>query len=383
MRRFEGITQVVEPVEEYRRGGYHPVHLHDIFNQNYEVVGKLGYGQFSTVWLAENKTMTPRHVALKILKADASADSKELAIHRHLAASDFDHPGREHVIELLDHFHHTGPNGTHLCLLFPVMISDVQEMIVTWTPRQPAYVQTVSQQTLLGLDFLHKSDIVHCDIQPGNIMVSVTDSINDIDDLLESPQFSPVRWLEGVTRDDSAPQYLMPSQRRYNSLKDVPYSRLVVKIGGLGGAQWRRWCDERPVIPLSLRAPEIIRGTAWDCTIDIWALGCLIFELATNEPLFPLSTFGIPREIVDKEHLELIDERLSDPAGMARFTIYLAERLPGGFGAENAQRLAMYLLLMLRVNREVRPSAEFLLGQLFTEEGYHTLGGWDFLAQFS
>lgn len=55
MRRFEIIHDVVEPVEAYRRGGYHPVHLHDIFNQRYEVIGKLAYGQFSTVWLANDQ----------------------------------------------------------------------------------------------------------------------------------------------------------------------------------------------------------------------------------------------------------------------------------------------------------------------------------------
>lgn len=55
MRRFERIHDVVEPVEAYRRGGYHPVHLHDIFNQRYEVIGKLAYGQFSTVWLANDQ----------------------------------------------------------------------------------------------------------------------------------------------------------------------------------------------------------------------------------------------------------------------------------------------------------------------------------------
>ena len=168
MRRFERITQVVEPVEEYRHGGYHPVHLHDIFDQKYEVVGKLAYGQFSTVWLAKDKTRTHRNVAMKILKANASADWKELSILRHMADSDLDHPGKEHVIELLDHFYHAGPNGTHLCLVFTVMISDVQEMIVTWTPRQAGYVRSMSRQILLGLGFLHRSDIVHCGKSMGN-----------------------------------------------------------------------------------------------------------------------------------------------------------------------------------------------------------------------
>lgn len=55
MCRFEWIDDVVEPVEEYRRGGYHPVHLKDVFNQQYRVGGKLAYGQYSTVWLARDE----------------------------------------------------------------------------------------------------------------------------------------------------------------------------------------------------------------------------------------------------------------------------------------------------------------------------------------
>lgn len=44
MRRFEHIHQVVEPVEEYRAGGYHPVHLEDTFKQRYRILGKWAYG---------------------------------------------------------------------------------------------------------------------------------------------------------------------------------------------------------------------------------------------------------------------------------------------------------------------------------------------------
>lgn len=42
-----------EGLEDYRRGGYHPVKLGDTFkNGRYKVESKLGWGHFSTVWLA-------------------------------------------------------------------------------------------------------------------------------------------------------------------------------------------------------------------------------------------------------------------------------------------------------------------------------------------
>lgn len=33
-------------------GGYHPVRLGDLFNNRYSIIRKLGWGHFSTVWLA-------------------------------------------------------------------------------------------------------------------------------------------------------------------------------------------------------------------------------------------------------------------------------------------------------------------------------------------
>lgn len=56
---------------------------------------------------------------------------------------------------------------------------------------------------------------------------------------LQEPEFSPVRWLEGVQADDSAPEYLIPSQRRRGQLDDADFTTLVVKIGDLGGGKLR------------------------------------------------------------------------------------------------------------------------------------------------
>lgn len=42
------------------------------------------------------------------------------------------------------------------------MMSDGQEVTVTGNPHQAAYVQAISKQISLGLDFLHTLDIIRC-----------------------------------------------------------------------------------------------------------------------------------------------------------------------------------------------------------------------------
>ncbi|EGE83166.2 CMGC/SRPK protein kinase [Blastomyces dermatitidis ATCC 18188] len=385
MRRFERIHDVVEPVEEYRQGGYHPVHLHDIFNQRYEVIGKLAFGQFSTVWLTHDQLLQ-RHVALKILKADASRNNKELAMLLKLSALGLDHPGKGHVIELLDYFEHDGPNGTHLCLVLPAMISDGEITSVSGRPHHAAYVRAISKQVLLGLDFLHQLGIIHCDLQPANVMFSIVGAAHG-EAFLQPPEFSPVRWLEGVKVDDSAPEYLMATQRRRGELDDADFTTILVKIGDLGGgmmhplfisdpklvqdschylALWSRQRDQRPVTPTALRAPELIHRNTWDASIDIWALGCLIFELATNEPLFPLGSFGLTAEQIDKEHTYRISQLLDENGQMhENFTKHLTDRLPYDFGTENVQHLVSFLSLMLQQNPQRRMPITKLLNHPF------------------
>lgn len=48
-------TAPAEPLEKYRSGGLHPIHIHDCFEDGrYEVLNKLGFGSYSTVWLARD-----------------------------------------------------------------------------------------------------------------------------------------------------------------------------------------------------------------------------------------------------------------------------------------------------------------------------------------
>ncbi|KAL4968651.1 serine protein kinase [Aspergillus stella-maris] len=352
MRRFERIHDVVEPVEEYRTGGYHPVHLEDTFHHRYRIVGKWAFGQFSTVWIAKD-TRLERYVTLKILKAEISSNSQERSVLLHLSKADTQHPGKNHVLQLLDQFEHKGPNGLHLCLVFPVMMSDGQAMTIREKPRYPDYVREISNQILLGLSYLHDQGLIHGDLQPANILFTLGSDLSG--GMITEPEFSPVKCLPGVEMDNSAPRYLMTSQRPRGMLDNAAFSTLLVKIGDMGGAMWKTQNNFLPVTPTGLRAPELLQPNSWNEKVDIWALGCL--------PLFPIESFGCKIDEVLGILRFLMHELFKH--GNQKFASYLRERLPTDFGEENTKKLANFLWSALQERPEDRESTTGLLNHPF------------------
>lgn len=103
----------VEKLERYRPGGYHPIAIGECVSGRYYVVHKLGYGSYSTNWLARDK-ITSKYVAAKI--AVATGKSQECDILRRLNASSSDDAATL-IPPILDEFILSGPNGEHHCLV--------------------------------------------------------------------------------------------------------------------------------------------------------------------------------------------------------------------------------------------------------------------------
>lgn len=111
-----------EQLEHYVFGGYHPIMIGDVLHDRYSIVDKLGFGGYSTVWLARD-TRLERYVAVKVGIATAGSDSllretknlHALSASQRSSASMQHHPGRDFVPCLLDEFKVHGPNGTHIC----------------------------------------------------------------------------------------------------------------------------------------------------------------------------------------------------------------------------------------------------------------------------
>ena len=234
-----------ESIEEYRPGGYHPVHHHDRFkNDRYEVIRKLGVGAFSTVWLAIdhmdadmkpevndkcvyvfceiltiNHSSAVRYVALKIEMAKLPKPSREVIILQHLLkAPEVD---AAHVTRLLDLFDHEGPNGVHSCLVLEPMgtsVSEIAEHIPRPNPWWPAYypmrmTKRILKDVLKGLTFLHENQVVHGDLNCANMLLTLKSAQIPNEEISQYINFQwglisdPVERIEGKI-DRWSPRHL-------------------------------------------------------------------------------------------------------------------------------------------------------------------------------
>uniref|UniRef100_A0A8B9LTA6 non-specific serine/threonine protein kinase n=1 Tax=Astyanax mexicanus TaxID=7994 RepID=A0A8B9LTA6_ASTMX len=170
-----------EDPNDYCKGGYHHVKIGDLYNGKYHVIRKLGWGHFSTVWLALD-IQGKRFVAMKVVKSaehytETALD--EIKLLRSVRNTDPDDPNREMVVQLLDDFKISGVNGTHVCMVFEVLGHHLLKWIIksNYQGLPLPCVKSIIRQVLQGLDYLHtKCKIIHTDIKPENILMSVDES---------------------------------------------------------------------------------------------------------------------------------------------------------------------------------------------------------------
>ncbi|KAL4915338.1 kinase-like domain-containing protein [Aspergillus aurantiobrunneus] len=216
--------------------GYYNLRIGELIKGRYHVQQNLGKGMFSSVVRAIDSD-TGNLVAIKIIRQNDTmkkAGLKEISILEQLQEADPD--DKKHMIKFERSFEHKG----HLCMVFENLSMNLREVLKKFgrdVGLNLRAIRAYAQQIFLGLSLMRKCNILHADLKPDNLLVNEQRNVLKVCDLGSA---SPVA-------DNEITPYLV--------------SRFY-------------------------RAPEIILGIPYDCGIDMWSIGCTLFELYTGKILF-------------------------------------------------------------------------------------------------
>ncbi|KAF0889175.1 hypothetical protein E2562_022441 [Oryza meyeriana var. granulata] len=221
--------------------GYYTYRFGELLDGRYEITAAHGKGVFSTVVRAKDLKAgkdDPEEVAIKIIRNNETmykAGKQEVSILEKLAS--VDREDRRHCVRFISSFMYRN----HLCLVFESLNMNLREVLKKFGRNiglKLTAVRAYSKQLFIALKHLKNCKVLHCDIKPDNMLV--------------------------------------------NEAKNV------LKLCDFGNAMFAGMNEVTPyLVSRFYRAPEIILGLPYDHPLDMWSVGCCLYELYTGKVLFP------------------------------------------------------------------------------------------------
>src|SRR5262245_23211002 len=238
----QGISRVVSPWGRFR---FMPLTPSTRLGP-YEIVSALGAGGMGEVYRARD-TRLGREVAIKVLPQHLSTDPERRARFEREARtiSQLNHP---HISTLHDVGHQDGIDFLVMELLEGESLA--QRLDRGALPLSE--VLTFGRQIAEALDRAHQAGVVHRDLKPGNIMLVRTGA-----KLLDF----------GLARSAG----LVPAETAMSHSPTM--TRPLTARGAIVGT-------------FQYMAPEQLEAKDADARTDLWALGCVLYEMATGSRAF-------------------------------------------------------------------------------------------------
>ena len=213
----------------------------------YEVVSAIGAGGMGEVYRARD-TKLGRDVAIKVLPPAFARDAERMARF-----------GRE--AKLLASLHHSNiasihgleDSGNSQALVMELAEGPTLAERIARGPIPIEEALPIAKQIAEALEYAHEHGIIHRDLKPANVKVASDDTVKILD-------FGLAKALE--TEASAAELANSPT-----------ISRMATQAGVLLGTA-------------AYMSPEQAKGKQVDRRADIWAFGCVLYEMLTGKKAF-------------------------------------------------------------------------------------------------
>jgi serine/threonine-protein kinase len=205
-----------------------------VLGDRYEIRSLLGTGGMASVYLGTDRVLD-RPVAVKVLARQFAADASFVERFRREAqsAAGLNHPN---IVSVFD----TGSDGdVHYIVMEYVQGHTLADVIRDQGPLLPERAAEIAEGVAAALAFAHRAGLVHRDVKPANVMITSTGDVKVMDFGIARAQAG-----DSLTRTESV----------------------------LGTATYF--------------SPEQAKGEGVDARSDIYALGCVLFEMLAGRPPF-------------------------------------------------------------------------------------------------
>ena len=217
----------------------------------FDIVAAIGAGGMGEVYRARD-TKLQRDVALKILPASFASDPERLARFEReaMTLASLNHPNIAHVYGIED------SGATRALVLELVDGEDLAQRVARRALRLEDALP-IARQIAEALAAAHQAGIVHRDLKPANIRIRPDGEVKVLDFGLAKPT-AAAEGREGTHSDLETAAITSPAMTQAGVI--------------LGTAAYM--------------APEQAKGRAVDRRADIWAFGCVVFEMLAGKRAF-------------------------------------------------------------------------------------------------
>jgi Protein kinase domain len=218
----------------------------------YEITAQIGAGGMGEVYRANDGSLK-RQVAIKVLPEAVATDPQRVSRFRREAEllAALNHPNIAHLYGLED------IDGITALVMELVEGPTLADRIANG-PIPVEEALSIAKQIAEALEAAHERGIVHRDLKPANVKVTDAGTVKVLD-------FGLAKAMEPASASGdiaNSPTMTSPAMTRVGTV--------------LGTAAYM--------------SPEQARGNAVDKRTDIWAFGCVFYEMLTGGPAFPGDT---------------------------------------------------------------------------------------------